>query len=149
MAIKPLNTPSIDKLAKIAANLVDQEITRIIGPEGAIVCLKISGLLQMVLPLYQQYFDMVDQGEINLETIQKYFSERAWAMLGTPQRKILEKCIKQEVEKARKQIAAHMFQLDDNDRQARKLSPAGQQALAHVLLELTGEVEAREEVVNG
>jgi hypothetical protein len=141
---KPLPTPSTATLSSIAKNLVDQEITRIIGPEGAIVCLKISAYLQLVHPLYQQYYDLVDKGEITLETIRGYFSAEAWAKIGNPQKRMLEKFIRQEVQKTRELIAVHMFQLDDNEREMRTLSPAGKEALAVVLRELTGEEAASE-----
>lgn len=141
---KSLPTPSTVTLSSIAKNLVNQEIARVIGPEGAMLCLKIAAHLQLIHPLYRQYFDLVDKGEIQLETMRKYFSDEAWAKLGNPQKRALEKYIRQEVEKTRVQIAAHMFQLDDNEREMRTLSPAGQEALAHVLRELTGE-EASDE----
>lgn len=134
-----LPTPGTAALAKIARNLVNQEVARIIGPAGAQLCLKISAHLQLVRPLYQQYFDLVDKGEIDLATIQGYFSAEAWAKLGNPQKRNLEKFVRQEVERTRQLIAAHMFQLDDNERELSTLSPAGKVALAVVLRELTGE----------
>lgn len=141
---KALPTPGTNTLEKIARNLVNQEVARIIGPAGAQLCLRISAYLQIIRPLYQQYFDLVDEGEIDLATIQGYFSPEAWAKLANPQKRTLEKFVRQEVERTRQLIAAHMFQLDDNERELSTLSPAGKAALAIVLRELTGEEVASE-----
>jgi hypothetical protein len=135
-----LKTPTNDAVAKMAPIIVSKEISRLLGTEGAQQLIRIGAHMLQIKPLYEAYFDAVDAGTINLETIRNYFSPEAWAMLQTPAKlRALETAIRKEVENVKKIIGGHMAYLNKYAQQLETLGPEGQAALQLVLLELTGE----------
>ena len=138
--MKPaLKTPSNDTVSQMARLIVSKEVSRIIGPAGAHQLIRIGALLLQIRPLYQAYFDAVDQGVIQLETVKHYFSPELWALMSQPKLRTLEAGIRKEVESVKKQISGHMAYLNKNAQELATLTPAGQAALELVLRELTGE----------
>lgn len=134
-----LQTPTNETVARMAAIIVSKEVTRILGPKGAMELMKIAALNQLIHPRYRAYYDAVDKGEIHLESVKHYFSPDAWAMLSNPKRRTLEAAIRKEVEKVKKNIHTHMLYLHQNDVELATLSAEGQAMLQQALLELTGE----------
>lgn len=139
-----LKPPANNAVSQMAAIIVSKEVSRLLGPEGALKLMKIAALLKMIHPLYQFYYDAVDQGSIQLETVKHYFGAEAWAKMSTPKRKLLAVGIVKEVESVKQQVYTHMLYLHKNDAELATLSPSGQAALELVMRELTGEMPATE-----
>jgi hypothetical protein len=135
----PAKTPNNPQVSKMAALIVNKEISRMVGPNGALGLVRLGALLKLVHPLYRAYYDTVDKGEIHLDQVQQYFSPEAWALMTRPKRELLEAGIKKEVERIKKQIQAMMLVLHQNDTDLATLTGPGQAALELVMQELMGE----------
>lgn len=141
MATITVKTPNNDAVAQMAELIVKKEITRMLGPAGGLTLMKIGALMQLIHPLYKHYFDVVDTGVIQLETIQGYFSPAMWAKMSNAKKRLLEVGIRKEVEHQKKQIHNMAMVLWENDTQLATLSPKGQAALGFVMQELMGTPE--------
>ena len=141
MATITVKTPNNDAVAQMAGLIVNKEITRMLGPTGARALMKIGALLQLVHPLYKDYYDVVDKGVIQLETIAGYFSPEMWAKMSSAKKRQLEAAIRKDVERTKKQVHEMSMVLWQNDKELATLSEKGQAALAFVMKELMGTPE--------
>lgn len=145
MASKPsIKVPNNDAVAEMARLIVKKEIGRMIGTKGARGLMRISAILSLVHPEYRAYYDILDKGEIKLDTIYKHFSPEVWAAMPTAKRRTLEAGIKKEVELVKKRIHEMSMVLWQNDTELSTLSLKGQAALQLVMSELMGEVKKTE-----
>lgn len=134
--------PNNDSVARMAALIVNKEISRLVGPTGALGLMKIGALVKLIHPLYRAYYDVVDKGEIHLNDVQRHFSPAVWAAMPTAKRRQLAAGIRKEAEQLKAQIHQMMLVLHKNDTQLATLTGKGRAALDLVMAELMGEEAA-------
>lgn len=137
-----LKTPSNVAIARMATLIVSKEVSRMIGPDGAMNLIYIGAIQKLIFPRYRRYYDAVDIGFIDLATVHQHFSPEAWKLMSAAKLKLLEAGIRKEVESVRQQIHGQMLVLHRNEVELATLTGQGQAAVELTMQELTGQLNA-------